>query len=515
MTVSSPKQVVVVLDFGSQYSQLIARRVRENKVYCEILPHNTTADQLVALSPRGIFLSGGPASVYAPGAPMCDPHIFDLDIPILGICYGMQLMARSLGGEVEPVAAREYGLAQLVLKRSDGLFSGISGQRIPVWMSHGDNVSKTPDGFEVTACTDRLPVSAMADRGRRLFGLQFHPEVVHTPAGKDIIANFLFQFCGCSPSWTMESFIQQNVTQIRRKVGDGLVLCAVSGGVDSSVLAALIYKAIGEQLKCVFVDNGLLRKNEVHDVIEIFRNDICIDIHFVDAGHRFLTRLAGVDDPEFKRKIIGNEFINVFQEEAQKLGSVRFLAQGTLYPDVIESGGGPAATIKSHHNVGGLPENMHLELIEPLRDLFKDEVRRLAYELGLPDKVVKRHPFPGPGLAVRLVGDITPERLEILREADAIFIDELRSAGLYDEVWQAFAVLLPTKSVGVMGDERTYEQVITLRAVTGEDAMTADWAQLPYDFLGMVSNRIINEIRGVNRVAYDISSKPPSTIEWE
>lgn len=518
MTVSSPKQVVVVLDFGSQYSQLIARRVRESDVYCEILPYNTTAGELAALSPSGIFLSGGPASVYAPGAPICDSGIFDLGIPILGICYGMQLMARLLGGEVEPVTAREYGLAQLTLNRSDGLFSGIGGEKIPVWMSHGDNVSQAPDGFKIIARTDSLPISAMADRERRLFGLQFHPEVVHTPAGKDIISNFLFQFCGCSPSWTMKSFVQQNVTQIRRMVGDDLVLCAVSGGVDSSVLAALIHEAIGEQLKCIFVDNGLLRKNEAHDVIETFRNDICIDLHFVDAGHRFLTKLAGVDDPELKRKIIGSEFVNVFQEEARTFGDVRFLAQGTLYPDVIESGGtshGPAATIKSHHNVGGLPENMHLELIEPLRGLFKDEVRRLARELGLSDKVVNRHPFPGPGLAVRLVGDITPERLEILREADAIFINELRSANLYDEVWQAFAVLLPTKSVGVMGDERTYEQVIALRAVTGEDAMTADWAQLPYDFLGAVSNRIINEVRGVNRVAYDISSKPPSTIEWE
>ncbi len=522
MTAFSPKQVVVVLDFGSQYSQLIARRVRENNVYCEILPYNTTADELAVLSPSGIFFSGGPASVYESDAPVCDPDIFSLGIPILGICYGMQLMAHLLGGKVEPVSTREYGLAQLTINNAiynkDGLFEAISDENIPVWMSHGDNVSRVPDGFEVIACTDKLPISAMADMERRLFGLQFHPEVVHTPAGKDIIANFLFQFCGCSPSWTMRSFIDQNISQIRRRVGDGVVICGVSGGVDSSVLAALIREAIDDQLKCIFVDNGLLRKNEAHDVIEIFRNDLCIDLHFVDAGHRFLKKLAGVDDPELKRKIIGNEFIHVFQEEAQKFGDVRFLAQGTLYPDVIESGGhthGPAAVIKSHHNVGGLPEDMHLELIEPLRDLFKDEVRMLARELGLPDKVVKRHPFPGPGLAVRLVGEITPEGLEILREADAIFIDELRAADLYDDVWQAFVVLLPTKSVGVMGDERTYDQVIAIRAVTGEDAMTADWAQLPYEFLGRVSNRIINEVRGVNRVAYDISSKPPSTIEWE
>ena len=518
MTGSSPRQVVVVLDFGSQYSQLIARRVRENKVYCEILSHNTTADELAALSPGGIFLSGGPASVYEPGAPVCDPDIFNLGVPVLGICYGMQLMAHLMGGNVEPVSTREYGLAQLTVYNKDGLFDAIPDDNIPVWMSHGDNVSRVPDGFEVIACTDKLPISVMADTERKLFGLQFHPEVVHTPAGKDIIANFLFQFCGCSPSWTMRSFVEQNVSRIRRRVGDDLVICAASGGVDSSVLAALIHEAIGDQLKCIFVDNGLLRKNEAHDVIETFRNDLCIDLHFVDASHRFLKKLAGVDNPELKRKIIGNEFIHIFQEEARKLGDVRFLAQGTLYPDVIESGGhahGPAATIKSHHNVGGLPENMDLELIEPLRDLFKDEVRALARELGLSDKVVKRHPFPGPGLAVRLVGDIAPERLEMLREADAIFIEELRAADLYNDVWQAFAVLLPTKSVGVMGDERTYDQVIVIRAVTGEDAMTADWAQLPYEFLGRVSNRIINEVRGVNRVAYDISSKPPSTIEWE
>lgn len=518
MTASSPDQVIVVLDFGSQYSQLIARRVRESQVYCEILPYNTTANELAALSPGGIFLSGGPASVYASGAPVCDPEIFELGIPIMGICYGMQIMAHLLGGEVEPVATREYGLAQLRINEKDGLFDSISSERIPVWMSHGDNVSQIPEGFKVIAYTDKLPVSAMADRKRRFFGLQFHPEVVHTPAGKDIIANFLFRFCGCSPSWTMKSFIQQNVSRIRREVGNKLVLCAVSGGVDSSVLAALIHEAIGDQLICIFVDNGLLRKDEARGVIETFRNDLCIDLHFVDAGGRFLKELVGVSDPEIKRKTIGGEFIAVFQEEARKFGDVRFLAQGTLYPDVIESGGhsdGPAATIKSHHNVGGLPENMDLELIEPLRDLFKDEVRHLAGELGLSDKVSKRHPFPGPGLAVRLVGDITPERLDILREADAIFIDELRSANLYHDVWQAFAVLLPTKSVGVMGDERTYDQVIALRAVTGEDAMTADWAKLPYDFLGRVSNRIINEVRGVNRVVYDISSKPPSTIEWE
>ena len=515
MANSSPNQMVVVLDFGSQYSQLIARRIRENKVYCEILPHNTPISKLLSLSPKGIFLSGGPASVYKPGAPLCDPGIFDLGIPILGICYGLHLMAHLLGGKVERTQTREYGLAHLLVSKTGDI---LDEAEFPVWMSHGDSVSQVPEGFEVIAHTDSVPVAAMVDSNRKLFGLQFHPEVVHTPSGKDIIGNFLFRFCDCSPSWTMRSFIEREISLIRSKVEDKLVLCAVSGGVDSSVLAALIHKAIGDQLKCVFVDNGLLRKNEAREVIETFRNDICIDLNFVDAGDRFLEKLAGIDDPELKRKVIGSEFVNVFQEKAEQLGEIEFLAQGTLYPDVIESGGlshSPAAVIKSHHNVGGLPETLNLNLIEPLRELFKDEVRMLARELGLPDKVVRRHPFPGPGLAVRLIGPITQEQLQILREADAIFLEELRSADLYDKVWQAFAVLLPTKSVGVMGDERTYDQIIAIRAVTGEDAMTADWAQLPYEFLGRISNRIINEVRGVNRVVYDISSKPPSTIEWE
>ena len=511
----SSSQMVVILDFGSQYSQLIVRRVRESKVYCKILPHDTPIDTLTSLSPKGIFLSGGPASVYKPGAPLCDPDIFDLGIPILGICYGMHLMAHLLGGKVERTQTREYGLAHLLVNKTGVL---LDKEELPVWMSHGDGVSQMPEGFEIIAHTDSVPVAVMADSNRKLFGLQFHPEVVHTPSGKDIISNFLFRFCGCSPSWTMRSFIEREISLIRSEVGDKLVLCAVSGGVDSSVLAALIHKAIGDQVKCVFVDNGLLRKNEAREVIEMFRNDICMSLHFVDAGYRFLEKLAYVDDPELKRKIIGSEFVSVFQETAEQYKDIEFLAQGTLYPDVIESGGisqSPAAVIKSHHNVGGLPDTLNLKLIEPLRELFKDEVRMLARELELPDKVVKRHPFPGPGLAVRLIGQINQERLEILRQADAIFLEELRNADQYDEVWQAFAVLLPTKSVGVMGDERTYDQVIAIRAVTGEDAMTADWAQLPYELLGRVSNRIINEVRGVNRVVYDISSKPPSTIEWE
>jgi len=515
MAALSPKQVVIVLDFGSQYSQLIARRIRENQVYCQILPYDIPVSELSSISPKGIFLSGGPSSVYDPNAPQCDPEIFRLGVPIMGICYGMQLMAHLLGGEVKPALTREYGFAQLYTDKTADLFEE---KEFPVWMSHGDNVFQLPEGFEPIAHTDNLPVAAMADISRKLLGLQFHPEVVHTPAGKNIISNFLFRFCDCSPSWTMKSFIEENVSQIRSKVGKDTVICGVSGGVDSSVLAALINKAIGEQLRCIFVDNGLLRKNEAAEVIETFRNDLCINLHFVDAGEKFLGRLADIVEPELKRKIIGDEFINVFQESARQFGDARFLAQGTLYPDVIESGGvshGPAATIKSHHNVGGLPEDMDLELIEPLRELFKDEVRMLARELGLPDKVFKRHPFPGPGLAVRIIGEITQERLDILREADAIFIEELKTSGLYDQVWQAFAVLLPLKTVGVMGDERTYDQVIGIRAVEAEDAMTADWAHLPYELLGRVSSRIINEVRGVNRVVYDISSKPPSTIEWE
>jgi len=514
---SLSEQIIVVLDFGSQYSQLIARRIRENKVYCRILPYDVSIDEIKSLSPKGVFLSGGPASVYAKGAPMCNPDIFKLGIPILGICYGMQLMAYMLDGKVNPTTTREYGFANLFVDDIDDIFFGLD-HSLQVWMSHGDSVVSIPKDFKALAHTNNLPISAMADNTRKLYGLQFHPEVVHTPSGKDIIGNFLFRVCNCNPSWTMSSFINKSISEIKETVGNDNVICAVSGGVDSTVLSALIHKAIGDQLKCIFVNNGLLRKNEAESVISFFWNDLCIDLHYVDASDKFLLGLSGIIDPEQKRKIIGREFIEVFQEEAKKIKDAKFLAQGTIYPDFIESGGlskSPAAKIKSHHNVGGLPETLNLKLIEPLRELFKDEVRLLARELGLPEKAIKRHPFPGPGLAVRVIDTITREKLDLLREADAIFMEELHSSGMYDQVWQAFAVLLPVKSVGVMGDERTYDQVIALRAVTAEDAMTADWARLPYDLLAKISSRIINEIKGINRVVYDISSKPPSTIEWE
>jgi GMP synthase (glutamine-hydrolysing) len=508
------QELVVVIDFGAQYSQLIARRIRECRVYCEILPHNITAEQLAARKPVGVVLSGGPSSVYDPDAPSLDPRIFDLGIPILGICYGMQLMAHVLKGKVEPGDKREYGRTELELLDTSNLFAGLHDEMI-AWMSHGDSVREVPAGFTILAKSSSTPVAAMANTEKGLFGVQFHPEVGHTPRGMEILRNFLYNPCKCSGSWTMRSFIEEAVSGIRNQVGAGKVICGLSGGVDSSAVAALIDRAVGKQLTCIFINNGLLRKNEAEMVQTTFGGSFKMHLVYVDAEDRFLSRLEGVSNPEEKRKIIGEEFIRVFEEEAAKLGEVDFLAQGTIYPDVVESGAGSAAVIKSHHNVGGLPKDMKLKLVEPLRQLFKDEVRVVCNELGLPDEVTWRQPFPGPGLAVRVVGEITRERLQILREADAIIVDEIRDAGLYRDIWQSFGVLLPVRSVGVMGDQRTYASPIVLRAVTSDDAMTADWAKLPYDLLERISNRVINEVHGVNRVLYDISSKPPATIEWE
>ena len=513
---SQHDQMVVVLDFGSQYSQLIARRVREAKVYCEIHPFNLPAESLAGMKVKGIILSGGPANVYDEGAPICDRGIFDLGIPILGICYGMQLMAHILGGKVEPADKREYGFAKLQLDGRSPIFKDLL-EESQVWMSHGDRITQVPPGFKVIAHTPNSPIAAMADERRGFYGLQFHPEVKHTAYGPQIISNFLFEICGCSPSWDVTSFVEASIREIRERVGESeRVLCAVSGGVDSTTLAALVHRAIGDRLVCVFVDTGLMRLNEGEEVRRNFAR-LGIKLNYIEAGERFLDKLRGVVDPERKRKIIGEEFIAVFADELKRLGKIKFLAQGTLYPDVIESVSvkGPSATIKTHHNVGGLPDVIPFELIEPFRELFKDEVRAVGRELGIPEEILGRHPFPGPGLAIRVIGEVTRERLEVLRQADAIFIEEIRRAGIYDEIWQAFAVLLPVKSVGVMGDERTYESVIALRAVTSVDGMTADWARIPYDVLNDVSNRIINEVKGVNRVVYDVSSKPPSTIEWE
>ena len=507
---------ILILDFGSQVTQLIARRVREHSVYCEIHPFNMPLDRIREYGPKGIILSGGPSSVYDTDAPHPDPGIYVLGVPILGICYGMQLMTHQLGGKVERSDKREYGRAVMVLDDVTDLFSSFS-DKTEVWMSHGDRIEAMPAGFESIAHTEHCPVAAMKDGTRRFFGVQFHPEVVHTPRGEEMLGNFLFSVCGCRPTWTMAGFIETEVEAIRRKVGDGRVICGLSGGVDSSVVAVLIHRAIGEQLTCVFVNNGLLRKGEAEKVVNLFGRHFRINLKYVDAADRFLDKLAGVTDPEQKRKIIGNEFIYLFEEEARKLGKVDYLAQGTLYPDVIESVStkGPSAVIKSHHNVGGLPEKMNLKLLEPVRELFKDEVRLLGRELGMPDEVIHRQPFPGPGLAIRCIGEVTAEKLEILREADAVVLDEIRKAGLYREIWQSFAVLLPVRTVGVMGDARTYDYTIALRAVNSLDGMTADWVKLPYDLLGAISSRIINEVKGVNRVVYDISQKPPSTIEWE
>lgn len=512
------EQKVLILDFGSQYTQLIARRVREAQVYCEIHPYNLSLDRIKAFSPKGIILSGGPASIYQENAPMADRGVLDLEVPILGICYGMQFLTHLRGGSVAGAVDREYGNATIVVEDNGDLFYGFGiAAEETVWMSHGDRIDKMPNGFGVLASSKNSPIAAMRDAARQHFGVQFHPEVAHTPEGPRILKNFLFRICGCDPSWTMTSFVNRTIETLQKKIGKDRVICGLSGGVDSSVTAVLIHKAVGDQLSCIFVDNGLLRRGEAQEVMEVFQEYYGMDLHLVDASEHFLRRLRGVTDPEEKRKIIGRAFIKVFEQKAKELGKAKYLAQGTLYPDVIESvsSKGPSATIKSHHNVGGLPETMKLKLIEPLRELFKDEGRLVGIELDLPRELVIRQPFPGPGLAVRILGEVTPERLEILRAADAIVIEEIRKAGLYEKVWQSFAVLLPVRTVGVMGDERTYENVIAVRVVDSLDAMTADWSRIPYEVQARISGRIINRVKGVNRVVYDISSKPPSTIEWE
>jgi len=509
---------ILILDFGSQYTQLIARRVRESRVYCEIHPFSLNLEKIKAFDPRGIILSGGPSSVYDKGAPLPDKDLLGLGVPVLGICYGMQYMTYILKGKVAKAAEREYGNAYIAIRDTRTLFHGFNRQKQEiVWMSHGDRIDEMPQGFKVLASSKNSPVASMADPSRKLFGVQFHPEVAHTPNGRRILKNFLFRICGCEPLWTMSSFVERTVKDLRERIGKERVICGVSGGVDSTITAVLLHKAVGSRLTCIFVDNGLLRRGEVQEVMELFRDLYHVNLHSVDASAHFLLKLEGVVDPEEKRKIIGREFIGVFEKKAKELGSAKYLAQGTLYPDVIESVSfkGPSATIKSHHNVGGLPEIMNLQLVEPLRELFKDEGRQVGMELGLPREIVMRQPFPGPGLAVRILGEITQERLEILRSADAILLEEIRRADLYEKVWQSFAVLLPVKTVGVMGDERTYENVVALRIVDSLDAMTADWTRVPYEILARISNRIINEVRGVNRVVYDVSSKPPSTIEWE
>ena len=507
---------ILILDFGSQYTQNIARKVRECQVYCQIHPYDISIDDIEKFKPKGIILSGGPSSVHVPDAPMCDRRLFELGIPILGICYGMQLITHLLHGTVDPAPESEFGRAELMIKEFSHLFNGVNNKST-VWMSHGDKISKLPIGFKTTSFTANSPIAAMEKPLTKIYGLQFHPEVVHTTEGKKILENFMFGICGCKANWKTHSLVEYMIDDVKNKVKKAKVLCALSGGVDSSVVARLVHRALGKNLTCIFIDNGLLRLGEREKVEKTFKENFHINLEVVDAADEFLDALKDVTDPEEKRKIIGNVFIDVFQREAPRLGKFTYLAQGTLYPDVIESVShkGPSAVIKTHHNVGGLPEKMDFKLLEPLRELFKDEVRNLGRELGIPEEIINRQPFPGPGLAIRIMEAITRERLDVLRAADKIVMEEIKAAGLYNKIWQAFAVLLPVKSVGVMGDARTYENVVGIRAVTSTDGMTADWVHLPYDLLGKLSNRIINEVKGVNRVVYDISSKPPSTIEWE
>jgi len=512
------RSLVLILDFGAQYTQLIARRIREQHVYCEIHPCTLPFEKVRELAPKGIVLSGGPASTLETGSPTVDARVFELGVPVLGICYGMQLMCRLLGGKVEKAQNREYGPAVLSVQHAVGVFKAFKPQdKTNVLMSHGDRVIALPSGFTTLATSEGSPFAAVGHADKRLYGVQFHPEVAHTDRGEDMLSSFLFDVCGLTPDWTSRSFIDETVSAVRERVGSGRAVCALSGGVDSSVAALLVSKAIGDRLTCIFVDNGVLRKDEAAQVVQMVQHHLNVNLVHVDAAERFLAALAGVTDPETKRKTIGRLFIEIFEEEAKKLGKVDYLVQGTLYPDVIESVSfkGPSAVIKTHHNVGGLPERMAMSLIEPLRELFKDEVREVGEELGMPRRVLWRQPFPGPGLAIRCLGEVTKEKLEILRNADVVLQEEVRAAGLYESLWQSFCVILPVRSVGVMGDDRTYEYVVAIRAVTSRDAMTADWARLPYELLARVSSRIINEVHGVNRVVYDISSKPPATIEWE